>query len=311
MDFHGLDLNQLVVLDVLLEERNITRTGKRIHLCQSATSCILAKLREFFSDELLVQVGRRMELTERARGLIVPVQIAFEAAEALWTRNAFQPGNASRRFVIASADYVAVILGPQLIAQLRKEAPKVTLQFVDMTRRTIERIRHGEIDFGILPKDVLGTFDTTELRSAPLLQDEFVAVRAKSRRRVPRQRKRPAVAQDEQFATFRVALGDNDTLPDRLVAGHREPIGTTHTFQQFSILPFIALETGVTALVQKRLAEKLGKYLPIEVVPSPGPMARIELRVFWSVARQQDQAHRWFLELLKRMADPESSADRS
>ena len=311
MLLRSVDLNLIPVLRELLREQNVSRAAANLGLSQSATSAALSRLRSALGDPLLVQVGRRMELTERARGLIVPVQIAFEAAEALWTRNAFQPGNASRRFVIASADYVAVILGPQLIAQLRKEAPKVTLQFVDMTRRTIERIRHGEIDFGILPKDVLGTFDTTELRSAPLLQDEFVAVRAKSRRRAPRQGKRPAVAQDEQFATFRVALGDNDTLPDRLVAGHREPIGTTHTFQQFSILPFIALETGVTALVQKRLAEKLGKYLPIEVVPSPGPMARIELRVFWSVARQQDQAHRWFLELLKRMADPESSADRS
>ena len=57
MRFNHLDLNLLVALDVLLEEQNITRAAERLHMTQSATSGVLARLRTYFEDELLVQVG--------------------------------------------------------------------------------------------------------------------------------------------------------------------------------------------------------------------------------------------------------------
>ena len=59
MHFNQLDLNLLVALDALLDEKSITRAGHRINLSQSAMSGCLARLREFFNDELLVQVGRK------------------------------------------------------------------------------------------------------------------------------------------------------------------------------------------------------------------------------------------------------------
>ena len=69
MDLAGLDLNLLVVLDALFTEKNVTRAGARIHLSQSATSAALARLRQFFGDELLVPVGHKMLLTPKAMEL--------------------------------------------------------------------------------------------------------------------------------------------------------------------------------------------------------------------------------------------------
>ena len=66
MRFNKLDLNLLVALDALLKERSISRAAERLHLSQSATSNALARLREYFDDQLLVQVGRKMEPTPRA-----------------------------------------------------------------------------------------------------------------------------------------------------------------------------------------------------------------------------------------------------
>jgi LysR family nod box-dependent transcriptional activator len=66
MLFRGLDLNLLVTLDALFAEKSISRAARRVHLGQSATSGALARLRQFFYDELLVQVGRKMTLTPRA-----------------------------------------------------------------------------------------------------------------------------------------------------------------------------------------------------------------------------------------------------
>ena len=93
MQFNGLDLNLLVVLDAVLTERNITRAAERIHLSQSASSGALARLRDFFKDELLVQVGHKMVLTPRAESLIDPVRnILLQAEEIIKTSPTFVPG---------------------------------------------------------------------------------------------------------------------------------------------------------------------------------------------------------------------------
>ena len=41
----NIDLNLLVVLDALLAEKHVTRTGARLHLSQPAISHSLSKLR--------------------------------------------------------------------------------------------------------------------------------------------------------------------------------------------------------------------------------------------------------------------------
>ena len=72
MRFQRLDLNLLVALDVLLEEKSVSQAAERLCLSQSATSSALGRLREYFDDDLLVLKGRKMILTARAEGLIVP-----------------------------------------------------------------------------------------------------------------------------------------------------------------------------------------------------------------------------------------------
>jgi DNA-binding transcriptional LysR family regulator len=83
MNLRRFDLNLLVALDVLLTERNVTRAGERLFLSQPAMSGILARLRHAFEDELLVRVGRNLELTARAEELAGPVHACVQQIEDL------------------------------------------------------------------------------------------------------------------------------------------------------------------------------------------------------------------------------------
>src|SRR5207244_3030001 len=65
----NLDLNLLVTLDVLLRERNVTRTAEHLGTSQPAVSAALARLRRHFGDELLHRMGNRYELTPLAAEL--------------------------------------------------------------------------------------------------------------------------------------------------------------------------------------------------------------------------------------------------
>ena len=86
MHLDGLDLNLLVVLDALFSEKSVTRTGARIHLSQSATSGALSRLREYFKDDLLVPVGRKMVLTPLAEELAQPLRELLQQAEVVIRR---------------------------------------------------------------------------------------------------------------------------------------------------------------------------------------------------------------------------------
>src|ERR1051326_3026856 len=99
MQLHHLDLNLLIALDALLTDCNITAAGKRVHLTQSAMSGALSRLREYFGDELLVQVGRKMMPTPLAENLSGPVRdILLKVKETLATSPAFDPSISTRQF---------------------------------------------------------------------------------------------------------------------------------------------------------------------------------------------------------------------
>ena len=77
MRLNRFDLNLLVALDALLTEQNTTRAGKRINLSQPAMSCALARLRGYFNDPILTQVGRKLVPTPLGTSLAQPVRETF------------------------------------------------------------------------------------------------------------------------------------------------------------------------------------------------------------------------------------------
>src|SRR6516165_9212031 len=62
----NLDLNLLVSLDALLQERSVSRAALRLGLSQPSLSAALARLRRHFRDDLLDRVGNHYELTPLA-----------------------------------------------------------------------------------------------------------------------------------------------------------------------------------------------------------------------------------------------------
>ena len=170
MHLDGLDLNLLVVLDALFSEKSVTRTGERIHLSQSATSGALSRLREYFKDDLLVPVGRKMVLTPLAEELAQPLRELLQQAEVVIRRTpAFSPESSERRFRIVMSDYVAIVIMARALPEIQRQAPGITLQILPLRTDALE---HGDVDLVILPKQILAKDHPSEL----LFEDEFVCI---------------------------------------------------------------------------------------------------------------------------------------
>src|SRR5690606_17877044 len=170
MNLRQFDLNLLLALDALLKEKNVTRAAERLFISQPAMSGMLARLGQAFDDELLVRVGRNLELTEFAAGIAERVhRCVIEMEELLDSKPTFSPESETRSFCIAASDYAVLLLFGPLMQRLAETAPAISLHFVRLEVEAGERIAAGEIDFGILPAEL-----ELPLPSMPLFEDGWV-----------------------------------------------------------------------------------------------------------------------------------------
>jgi DNA-binding transcriptional LysR family regulator len=127
----SLDLNLIVALDALLEERNVTRAAERVGITQSAMSHALARLRTLTGDALLVRSASGMVATARAEELGPPIRRALEGVTtALRPPRAFDPKTAQQRIRIGTGDYGEIVLLPRVVERLAKEASGIDLRVV-------------------------------------------------------------------------------------------------------------------------------------------------------------------------------------
>ncbi len=153
MRFKGLDLNLLVALDTLLAERSVTRAAERLHLTQSAVSNALARLRATLGDDLLVASGRRLVLTPFAAQLRAEVRnILMHIDATLLARPEFRPESSQRHFRIACSDFVAEAVLADVVRELARAAPRVSLDLLSMVSdATHQQLQSGDIDLVVAP----------------------------------------------------------------------------------------------------------------------------------------------------------------
>ena len=153
MRFKGLDLNLVMALDILLEERGVSRTAERLNLSQPAVSAALSRLREYFGDELLVTVGRRMIPTAYAETLWPIARDLLAQAERLVdTSSSFDPATSHRRFRVNASDYTQTVLIAPVLRRLHERAPHISMDVGPTGPLSIVQFESGDIDLLVSPE---------------------------------------------------------------------------------------------------------------------------------------------------------------
>lgn len=168
---HNIDLNLIRVFNALMEERNVTKAGKRLNLTQSAVSHALGKLRYMLSDELFVRGPKGMHPTPRAEELAQPLRAALADISAALSPDRFDPATADMSFVVATSDFYIGALFPAVLQQLEREAPGIRLWlrlFNDLN--LVEELDRGTLHL------VVGAFGRipSRFRREPLLSVDSV-----------------------------------------------------------------------------------------------------------------------------------------
>ncbi|GAB5453748.1 MAG: LysR family transcriptional regulator [Halioglobus sp.] len=141
------DLNLLVALQILLEERNVTRAAERLSVSQPALSKTLQKLRDAFEDELFTRTAHGLVPTPRAEELGALLPGLLENVEQVLGDVEFSPDTYAGSFKLLMPPIMCESLLPTLMAELAEEAPNVQIIMAEVPPDYQDQLKKGEADF--------------------------------------------------------------------------------------------------------------------------------------------------------------------
>ncbi|MFO0634188.1 MAG: LysR family transcriptional regulator [Nannocystaceae bacterium] len=294
-----VDLNLLVVLEALLEHGSVTAAASRLGLSQSATSHALARLRQTLGDPLLVRAPGGLVPTARARALAPVLQDALAILRRVVAGPPrFEPSTAARRFVVGTADYVELVLVPELMSRLANTAPRIDLWLKTYEDDLGDALGRGDFDLAIGPERPGN--DRPGIRTRPLFEEQFVCVVRKGHPALGRRWTAESFARlSHAFIAPRGKPGG--AVDDALAAmglSRRVALALPH----FMVAPFVVAQTDLVLTLPQRVAATLVPHLPLVVVPPPLPVPGFRMVMLWHERVQHEPAHAWLRETLIEVA---------
>jgi DNA-binding transcriptional LysR family regulator len=294
-NLRGLDLNLLVPLQALLEERSVTKAAMRVHLSQPAMSRAFERLREAFSDDLLIRSGKKYALTPRAAALLEELTLLLPKVESLWQRKPFSPATATGSLKLAMTDQMTILLLPELVATLSREAPNVDVQLMPWQDSSFRDLAAGQLDLVVCP--LTAPFPLVVER---LLPDRFVCLVSRSH---PHRKKSFSLTEylAEKHIVLEVQPGQQ-TLVDRPLSelGKRRKAALRLPF----FVPAVeALEKTLLVLtIPERLANRKMDPRKTRLVEALKEIPPYYQTMSWSDRLNADPLHSWFRDCLRAVS---------
>lgn len=291
MDIPRVDAWSLHCMAVLVRESNVTRAGAALGLSQPATSAILAKLRVLFQDPLLVKSASGMVPTPRAVELAARAERVLDDLRGMVSADqSLDPAKLEGKAAIAAMDLVRMLVLPQLLAVLQRDAPGLAISVHDADRTRIhERFEHAEVDLGIGPQVVSsGRLHYRELwrdtpaclvrEDHPALDEALTVERFAALTHVRVVPSRPSFYDD----ALEKALTDRG-LKRRVQVAERS----------FLMVPRLLEATDLVAVVPRRFAADACERHPLRTFDAPLALPELSMGLYWHERTHRDPTFQW------------------
>ena len=288
-NLRSFDLNLLVAFDALMTEGSVTKAARRLKIQQPAMSHSLATLRVLMQDELFIRVGQVMQPTARARGFAVPVRHALHQAQmALRGGDAFDPATEERTFRIAMAPEIEMLLLPDLAARLRRDAPGIKV----LARVYLYDAAEPSLEDGGVDLAVGCTYSRTSRRRSETLYETEVAC-CFNPGLLPLA---GPVSREDYLSAQHAVISQNETLQGCIKeALEMAGVDLDVVMAAPGFMPVLAAAQAspVVATVPRRIAERYGPLLGLEVSPLPFALSLPPVNMVWAAHADSDPANAW------------------
>lgn len=302
MNLNQLDLNLLIILKTLLDEKHVSNTALSLNISQSKVSRALQKLRVTFNDELLVKSKSGYELTVKARDIAETLGQVLQNLDRLMEGSHFDPATSKRTIRFFALAPSANVVLPTFISRLQVAAPDVVVDVDSKPQPHFEQLIAGDVHFVLsvgwptalentLYRSKVGELDFCFLMSKhhPLAEEEITAP-------LLRELKLGQISIDgTKTLSLDARLKQSGiSVPDTLLS---PPV----LVSDFSLAFSIAEKSDVVFHVPKCFAEQaiLGRDLILKPVPKEIEYPNREIYLYWHKRYHMDPMCIWVRDLIK------------
>ncbi|MBR1175280.1 LysR family transcriptional regulator [Bradyrhizobium sp. KB893862 SZCCT0404] len=296
MRFEGLDLNLLVALNAILEERSVKAASERLCLSQPAMSAAVSRLRQYFNDEIFTINHRKLTPTPLAQSLEAPTRdILLRIRTNLISGPSFEPAKSRRRFRLVVSDYASMVLIQPVMKRVYRAAPDISVDLLPFTDRTVDQLQRGDVDFVVLPDPVLIEGHPHQ----PLFSDEFCCVAWTASRRIGRS---ISLNRYLQLGHIGVQYGALASIEEQelLKLGCKRRIEVLAP--NFTMMAIMVIGTDRIATVHERLAAILARKFPLKMLRAPVRIPQFRENLQWPASFHLDPALVWLRGIISEVA---------
>jgi DNA-binding transcriptional LysR family regulator len=293
-NWNTFDLNLMIVFDMVMQEKNLTRTGQRLGLSQPAVSHALARLRHILKDDLFIRTPEGMLPTPRAERMFGPIHQALLEMRVTLEADEFDPSQASRSFTISANNYAARAVIPAFVRRVATLAPSVVVEVRPIGMlHTLDQLDAGAMELAL---DTLSE-GGERFKCVGLLEDDYVVILSDDH---------PVASERtlsiEQFGELPhitiTSSGDDTQFVDDALAEHGL---ARHVWAKVPLHSLLSVLIGSKALavVPRRVAADFMATSPLVIRPLPLVAPHVSLSMLWHRRLDHHPAHRWLRATLR------------
>jgi DNA-binding transcriptional LysR family regulator len=297
MDRPDIDLLTLRSFCILMEERSVSRAAFKLGVKQPMMSRMLAKLRAYFEDSLLVWSGGHMVPTPRALVLDNEVrQILATMARISSPVQSFDPLSSRFTFKLVATGYLESTFLANVMAVIAARAPGIQVEVRPPDRfHDTSALEKGEIDFLVgwtVPP-------TPTLRSRLLFTDKLVCIA-----RAGHPELRDGNLTYEKYVKLDHVQFDvrgrttTELLLHEYLAKKGHQANVKFRVQNFLTVAEIVANSDLIATVSNRFAMTALTQYSLNTFEPPIRLPPMQNRVFWHERMHADACSSWFRKLL-------------
>lgn len=295
-----IDLHLIRVLYTVLTERSVSRAALKLGMYQPAVSASLKRLRELAGDPLLVRSGAAMVPTDAGLRMVEPSAAILRAAEMLFSEaRGFDPRTSTTTFRVAAADYLDPHFLPELVAQVKAQAPASQIEIHPLTAASDyqARLAQGEVDV------VIGNWlqPPQDLHLGKLFEDEIVCLVAEDHPAVRRGWTQDSWLAAEHIAPTPTHPGARGVI-DEFLAGQGLARNITARCPHFGLLPPMVASSLLVLTTGRQFCERYTAMLPVRILDCPVPFPPLVYYQLWHERSHQSAGGRWLRERIKAVA---------
>jgi DNA-binding transcriptional LysR family regulator len=288
----SVNLNLLVPLAALLEERSVTRAAAKVGLSQPAMSHALRRMRRLLGDDLVVRRGSAMTLTPRAVQLLPPLRRVLQQAARIVSSAPFDPAVDRRLITVSMTTSTALVIGSTLARLLAERAPNAVLRLLTSTMTSGTMFTEDGADVALLT----GGFTSPYPRER-LYDDRWVVITNSGA---------PAEAgAAELLATLPHIAFDSATYRSRpydILDAEGVQYTVRHRVSDNLLIPQLISGAGGVAVHRYRVATAMSRYLDLRIEEFPFPVQSVGMDLVWNPWLADDEFKLWLRGLLVEAA---------